>query len=91
MYVIELLPCLAQHLLLWQLPGDIAGQHQAQDHGGDHDVVKVLLQQVEALAGRDPCPVQVQPVDKHEGGGLEPRGGGVDALHSKDGLHKVNP
>ena len=25
-------------------------------------------------------------MDEHEGGGLEPRWGGVDALHSKDGL-----
>lgn len=68
-----LFPRLAQHLLLGQLPGDIAGQHQAQDHSTDHDVVKVLLQQVESLAGGDPGTVQVQPVDEHKGGGLEPR------------------
>ncbi len=81
-----LLPRLAQHLLLRQLPGDVAGQHQAQDDGADHDVVKVLLDQVESLAGRYPGPVQVQPVHEHEGGGLEPRRRRVDALHSKDGL-----
>jgi len=85
-----LLPGQAEHLALGQLAGDHTGRHQAGNHGRNHQIVKVVLEQVEALAGGDPRAVQVQPVDKHQAGGLQARGRGHNAyIHGQISIRKV--
>merc|ERR1719150_3416472 len=75
------LPGLIEHLPLSELPGAKAGGDQKDQHAGDHKVLEVVLDQVEALARRDPGAVQVESVDKHKDGGLQARWRCCDTSH----------
>ena len=82
------LPGLIEHLPLSELPGAKAGGDQEDQHTGDHKVLEVVLDQVEALARRDPGAVQVESVDKHKDGGLQARGRCCDTSHPHHSLIK---
>ena len=60
------LPGLVEHFSLSQFPGSETGSDKEHEHAGDHEVLKVVLDQVEALAGGDPRPIEVEPVGEHQ-------------------------
>ena len=64
--IIQSLPGLVEHFSLCQLSGSEAGSNKEHEHAGDHEVLKVVLDQVEALAGGDPGAVEVEAVGKNQ-------------------------
>ena len=65
---------------------DKTRDNKTKDDGGDHQVVKVIFDQIKPLAGSQPGPVQVEAVHHHDDSGLEAAGGGD---HPSDGLHPL--
>ena len=60
------LPGLVEHFSLSQLSGSEAGSNEEHEHAGDHEVLKVVLDQVEALARSDPGAIEVEAVGKNQ-------------------------
>ena len=63
---------------------DKTGKNETNDDCRDHQIVEVVLDEIEALAGGEPGAVHVEAVDHHDDGGLEATGRGH---HTSDGLH----
>lgn len=76
-----LLPRLFDGLLGGKVLHHVRNARQQHQHGRNHKVVKVFLEQIERLRGGDTGHENVQPVDKHQTGALQTGRGGVNAAH----------
>ena len=81
-YTFFSLPGLVEHFPLRQLPRSEAGCNKEDEHAGDHEVLEVVLDQVEALAGRDPGAVEVEPVSENQDSRLQSGGRRCHSPHS---------
>ena len=63
---IQSLPGLVEHFPLRQLPRSETGGNEEDEHTGNHEVLEIVLDQVEALAGRDPGAIEVEAVRENQ-------------------------
>ena len=71
---IQSLPGLVEHFPLRQLPRSETGGNEEHEHAGNHEVLEIVLDQVEALAGRDPGAVEVEAVRENQDSRLQSGG-----------------
>ena len=63
---ISSLPGLVEHFPLRQLPRSKTGGNKEHEHASNHEVLKVVLDQVKAFAGRNPGAVEIKAVRKNQ-------------------------
>ena len=80
------LPGLVEHFPLRQLPRSKTGSNKEHEHASDHEVLKVVLDQVKSFAGRNPCAVEIKAVGKNQDCRLQSRGGRCHSTDTNDSL-----